>query len=213
MHHFYNILKRKFCLSLHSPPNCFCFLQGAAAQPWLVWCQALPLDTRGTGSTLSAGTPGSLLKKWSCLGNHLPLMLHSLAALVLLIPLPCYLLENDSWCLTLLWAEHHGTSAGLWVLVWEAAGPQRSGQAPHTLPCASGDGDRCCPSSSSCSREAPASWDKWPSHVPLLSCRNKGWSEVVLPAGCLVSALPGAQEAPAPVLLSTDDSCTAPTAV
>lgn len=139
MHHFYNILKRKFCLSLHSPPNCFCFLQGAAAQPWLVWCQALPLDTRGTGSTLSAGTPGSLLKKWSCLGNHLPLVLHSLAALMLLIPLPCYLLENDSWCLTLLWAEHHGTSAGLWVLVWEAAGPQRSGQAPHTLPCASGD--------------------------------------------------------------------------
>lgn len=24
---------------------------------------------------------------------------------MLLIPLPCYLLENDSWCLTLLWAE------------------------------------------------------------------------------------------------------------
>lgn len=63
MHHFYNVLKRNFCLSLHFPPNCFCFPQGAAAQLWLVWCQALPLDTCGTGSALPAGTPRSLLKK------------------------------------------------------------------------------------------------------------------------------------------------------
>lgn len=49
--------------------------------------------------------------------------------------------------------------------------------------------------------------------VCLLSHKHKGWSKVVLPAGCLVNALPGAQEAPARTLLSADDSCTAPTTV
>lgn len=67
------------------------------------------------------------------------------------------------------WKMIHGVSpcCGLGTtapaLAWEAPSPQRSGQAPHMLPRASGQArgqHGCFPSSSSCSREAPASWDK-----------------------------------------------------
>lgn len=95
--------------------------------------------------------------------------------------------------LAVYWKMIHGVSPSCGLsttapaLAWEAPSPQRSGQAPCTLPYASsqarGQND-CFPSSSRCCREAPASWDEVAK--PCASSFTKtGWSKAVLPAGCL----------------------------
>lgn len=130
MHHFYNVLKRNFCLSLHFPPVS-ASLREQLPSPG--WCGAKPcLWTRVAQAVCCLLAPQSPCSRNESLWETICLSCYTYWQL------KCSLSHFRAIC----WKMIHGVSPSCGLsttaLAGEAPSPQSRAQAPRALSCASG---------------------------------------------------------------------------